>query len=237
MNEFWLACNTLQKLWVLFCARKYAKKCKCSTPSNVPCCPLLYKPIYLHIDSTWWMSLHHWNINTLFPKWNEVHCSLVLCKLRKLKWRQDFELFNPLSHAIILDSLQSFKYNEKTDLFKFCFRSYIKNHKIVFFLKTKSFLRFHTPYLQKIKHFNRFYPKTQFNHHQNISWLSRFIQPGSWIIRFLPFRKNIGCSLYLILIFSVITCQRLSIRDQWTRTKMHWDGNSVYIEPWTSFER
>lgn len=50
---------TLDELRVLFCPRKNTKKQKCSTSCNVPCCPLFYEPIYLHIDCTWRMCLHH----------------------------------------------------------------------------------------------------------------------------------------------------------------------------------
>lgn len=43
---------------IFFSSRKYAKKGKCSPPSNVPSCPFLYQPVYLDINSSFWMSLN-----------------------------------------------------------------------------------------------------------------------------------------------------------------------------------
>lgn len=55
---FVLTCHTLQKLGIFFGSSKDTKKSKCSASSNVPCCPLFYKSVYLHVDGTRWMTLH-----------------------------------------------------------------------------------------------------------------------------------------------------------------------------------
>lgn len=103
--------HTLDELRVLFCACKNAEKCKRSAPGDIPSCPLLYKPIDLHIDSIRRMSLHDAPENV----------DLLLSSLHQNRLTQN--------------EMQWLGDDQQTNLFKLFHRPYIKNHEVVFFLE------------------------------------------------------------------------------------------------------